>query len=114
MDNLSEKVAVIIGGASGIGAATAQLFRNKGSKVLLVDINEGKGLAFQQELSRQNGEVKFIKATIDNNTELQKIINEAVRIFGRVDFIFHKATLRRVTSSKKHPIDIWRHMINVA
>lgn len=53
MSKLKNKVAVIIGGASGIGASTAKLFVEEGAKVVLVDLNEEKGKAFEAELKAQ-------------------------------------------------------------
>ena len=59
MGKLQNKVAVITGGASGIGAATAQLFVSEGAKVVLVDLNEEKGKAFEAELKALNAEASI-------------------------------------------------------
>lgn len=63
MGKLQDKVAVITGGASGIGAATARLFVSEGAKVVLVDLNEEKGKAFEQELKALKAEALLLKQT---------------------------------------------------
>lgn len=76
MAKLSGKVAIITGGASGIGAATARLFVEEGAKVVLVDLNEEKGKNFEAELKEQNAEALFVKANITIEEEVKNIFKE--------------------------------------
>ena len=78
MGKLQDKVAVITGGASGIGAATARLFVSEGAKVVLVDLNEEKGKAFEKELKELSQEVLFIKANITSEEEVKNIFKQTV------------------------------------
>src|SRR3954453_14466443 len=89
MGKLQDKVAVITGGASGIGAATAKLFVAEGAKVVLVDLNEEKGKAFEAELQAQNAEAFFVKANITIEEEVQNIFKETLHAFGKVDIVFN-------------------------
>ena len=91
MGKLQDKVAVITGGASGIGAATAELFVKEGAKVVLVDLNEEKGKAFEAELKGQNAEALFVKANITSEEDVQNVFKEAVKAFGKVDVVFNNA-----------------------
>ena len=61
MGKLQDKVAIITGGVSGIGAATASLFVKEGAKVVLVDWNDENGQSFADELKAQGGEAIFVK-----------------------------------------------------
>ena len=99
MGKLQDKVAVITGGASGIGAATAELFVKEGAKVVLVDLNEEKGKAFEAELKAQNAEALFVKANITSEEDVQNVFKEAVNAFGKVDVVFNNAGIGRVTSN---------------
>src|SRR4051794_23387498 len=105
MRKLQNKVAVITGGASGIGAATAKLFVEEGAKVVLVDLNEEKGKTFEAELKAQNGEALFVKANITIEEEVQNIFKEAVDSFGKVDIVFNNAGIGRVTPTDELSYD---------
>lgn len=81
MGKLQNKVAVITGGASGIGAATARLFVEEGAKVVLVDLNEDKGKAFEAELKALHHEALFVKANITSEEEVAHIFKQATEAF---------------------------------
>jgi NAD(P)-dependent dehydrogenase (short-subunit alcohol dehydrogenase family) len=110
---LQNKVAVITGGASGIGAATAKLFVEEGAKVVLVDLNEEKGKAFEAELKAQNAEALFVKANITIEEEVQNIFKETLDTFGKVDIVFNNAGIGRVTPTEDVSYDEWRNTVNV-
>lgn len=110
---LQNKVAVITGGASGIGAATARLFVQEGAKVVLVDLNEEKGKAFEAELKAQNAEALFVKANITSEEEVQNIFKETIAAFGKVDVVFNNAGIGRVTPTEELEYAEWRNTVNV-
>lgn len=113
MGKLQGKVAVITGGASGIGAATARLFVSEGAKVVLVDLNEEKGKAFEQELKALNAEALFIKANITSEAEVAQIFKQAIEAFGKVDVVFNNAGIGRVHASHDLEYSEWRNTVNV-
>lgn len=113
MGKLQDKVAVITGGASGIGAATARLFVSEGAKVVLVDLNEEKGKAFEAELKGLNAEALFIKANITSEEEVANIFKQTVATFGKVDIVFNNAGIGRVHSSHDLDYSEWRNTVNV-
>lgn len=113
MAKLQNKVAVITGGASGIGAATARLFVKEGAKVVLVDLNEEKGNAFEAELKEQNAEALFIKANITSEEEVAKVFKQTIETFGKVDVVFNNAGIGRVHSSHDLEYSEWRNTVNV-
>ncbi|MFJ7826553.1 meso-butanediol dehydrogenase / (S,S)-butanediol dehydrogenase / diacetyl reductase [Psychrobacillus sp. OK028] len=110
---LQNKVAIITGGASGIGAATAKLFVQEGAKVVLVDLNEEKGKAFEAELKAQNAEALFVKANITSEEEVQNIFKETIATFGKVDVVFNNAGIGRVTPTEELEYSEWRNTVNV-
>jgi NAD(P)-dependent dehydrogenase (short-subunit alcohol dehydrogenase family) len=110
---LQDKVAVITGGASGIGAATARLFVQEGAKVVLVDLNEEKGKTFEAELKAHNAEALFVKANITSEEEVQNIFKETIAAFGKVDVVFNNAGIGRVTPTENLEYAEWRNTVNV-
>ncbi|MEK5207112.1 SDR family NAD(P)-dependent oxidoreductase [Psychrobacillus sp. FSL H8-0510] len=110
---LQGKVAIITGGASGIGAATARLFVEEGAKVVLVDLNVEKGKAFEAELKAQNADALFVKANITSEEEVQNIYKETIAAFGKVDIVFNNAGIGRVTPTEELEYAEWRNTVNV-
>ena len=113
MGKLQDKVAVITGGVSGIGAATARLFVSEGAKVVLVDLNEEKGKEFETELKALNAEALFIKADITSEEEVANIFKQTVESFGKVDVVFNNAGIGRVQPSHELEYAEWRKTVNV-
>ncbi|MFF2889328.1 SDR family NAD(P)-dependent oxidoreductase [Paenibacillus sp. NPDC057967] len=113
MGKLNNKVAVITGGASGIGAATARLFVSEGAKVVLVDLNEEKGKAFEQELKAAQADALFVKANITSEEEVAGVFRQAQDAFGRVDIVFNNAGIGRVQPTHELEYAEWRNTVNV-
>lgn len=113
MGKLQDKVAVITGGASGIGAATARLFVSEGAKVVLVDLNEEKGKAFESELKALNANALFVKANITSEEEVANIFTQTIEKFGKVDIVFNNAGIGRVHPTHELDYAEWRQTVNV-
>jgi NAD(P)-dependent dehydrogenase (short-subunit alcohol dehydrogenase family) len=88
MGRLENKVAVITGGASGIGKATVKLFVAEGAKVIFLDIQEDKGKKLAEELGT---DVTFFHGDVRNESDIKGVINLAVANYGRLDCIFNNA-----------------------
>lgn len=113
MGKLTDKVAIITGGASGIGAATAKLFVEEGAKVVIVDVNKEKGKAFEEELKNQGGEALFVQADVTNEEDVQNVFAKAKASFGKVDILFNNAGIGAVKPTDELPFSEWRKTIAV-
>ncbi|MED3662841.1 SDR family NAD(P)-dependent oxidoreductase [Ureibacillus terrenus] len=113
MGKLTGKVAIITGGASGIGAATAKLFVEEGAKVVIVDVNKEKGKAFEEELKNQGGEALFVQADVTNEEDVQNVFAKAKASFGKVDILFNNAGIGAVKPTDELPFSEWRKTIAV-
>lgn len=88
---LGRKIALITGGGSGIGKATAFLFSKQGAKVCVVDINPEGGEETALAINKGGGEAIFIRADVTNSDNVKGMMNEAIKKFHRIDILFNNA-----------------------
>lgn len=93
MARLSNKVALITGGALGIGKATAKLFAGEGAQVVIADVNKDAGTTTVQEITASGGEAKFIKIDVLHSEDLHYMVDFALSSYGRLDVLFNNAFL---------------------
>ncbi|MBP2001315.1 NAD(P)-dependent dehydrogenase (short-subunit alcohol dehydrogenase family) [Paenibacillus shirakamiensis] len=87
----TQRVAVITGGASGIGKETALTFARKGDQVVIADFNEEAGQAVVQEIEAKGGQATFVKTDVSKFEEVEALVNAAVDTYGRIDVMFNNA-----------------------
>lgn len=91
MTNLQDKVAIVTGGASGIGLATVKAFSEKGAKVVIADYNEQAGLTVEKELKETYDHVLFVKVNVADEKEVEDLVSKTVNRFGKLDIIYNNA-----------------------
>ncbi|HYU46116.1 MAG TPA: SDR family oxidoreductase [Terriglobales bacterium] len=95
---LSGKVALITGGASGIGRATALLFAREGAAVAIADLNAQAGEGVASEITQSGGRAIFEPGDVSRATDCRRLAERAIREFGRIDILFNNAgIIRRAT-----------------
>ena len=88
MGKLAGKVAVIAGGASGIGKAAVRLFVEEGSRVIIADIQDDKGTQLAEELGAP---VTYVHTDVSQECDVKATIDQAVTRFGRLDCLYNNA-----------------------
>lgn len=88
---LKDKVAVITGGASGIGRATAHKFAKEGAKVIVADLNAQLGEDTVRSIQEQGGQAAFIQTNVTVFAEVEAAVQFAVDTFGSLDVMFNNA-----------------------
>ena len=113
MKRLENKVAVITGGADGLGRAAAIKFCAEGATVIIWDMNEEKGLQTVLEIENSGGKVFFAKVNTASYTEVEAATKVASDKFGRIDILINNAGITRDASIKKMTPDMWQQVIDV-
>ena len=88
---LKNKVALISGGARGMGAAEAQLFAQEGAKVTIGDILEDEGRKLEAEINATGGEALFVRLDVTGEADWRKAVEATVNRFGKLDILVNNA-----------------------
>jgi NAD(P)-dependent dehydrogenase (short-subunit alcohol dehydrogenase family) len=112
---LKEKVALITGGASGIGRSSAVLFAREGAKVVIADQNEAGSNEVAGEIRDQGGEASVLVGDVTVAGVAKSMVRTAVDDYGRLDILVNSAGVTpRNAFSKRTPWDqIWVRVIEV-
>ncbi|KAJ6952875.1 short-chain dehydrogenase reductase 2a [Populus alba] len=99
---LEGKVAIITGGARGIGEATVKLFVRHGAKVVIADIEDANGIALAESLSPS---AVYVRCDVRLEEEIESLINLTISQYGRLDILFNNAGVLGNQSKHKSIID---------
>lgn len=93
MQSFAGRVAVVTGGASGMGRATAERFLDAGAQVVVADLNEATGRDVLDDVSARGfgDAVQFVRTDVSDEADVQRMIGTAIESFGRVDIVFNNA-----------------------
>ena len=89
--NFSGKVALVTGGAAGIGRATAQAFAAEGLQVVVSDVDVAGGEGTVQLIRDAGGEATFVRCDVTRDAEVQALMAQVVASYGRLDYAFNNA-----------------------
>ena len=88
--DFTNKVALVTGGASGIGRATSLFFAQHGAKVVVADINPS-GMETVEAIKRENGEAVFVETDVRDSRQVQNLVAIAIKTFGGLHCAFNNA-----------------------
>lgn len=112
MGKLTDKVAIITGGANGIGKATVLKFLEEGAHVAIWDVNIQKGTAFLEEAKAGN-RLKFYEVNTTSESAVTKAAQQVAADFGRIDILINNAGITRDATTKKMTSEQWDQVIDV-
>ncbi|WP_088006211.1 SDR family NAD(P)-dependent oxidoreductase [Indiicoccus explosivorum] len=107
---LEGKVAVVTGGASGIGEATVRKFIQEGAKVVIADFNEEAGRKLADELGDMTA---FVKVDVSDEKQIDQMIASVVDTFGRIDILFSNAGIGSLAPSHEESLDQWKNVVDI-
>lgn len=109
---LKEKIALITGGANGIGLATVERFAKEGAKIILWDMAD-KGADVADRLSKEGAKAIFKKISVTDMDKVQQAVSEARDHFGRIDILINNAGITRDRTLLKMSKKEWDEVIAV-
>jgi NAD(P)-dependent dehydrogenase (short-subunit alcohol dehydrogenase family) len=107
---LRDKVAVVTGGAGGIGKAISLSYAREGARVAVVDIDERRGHDAAAEIAAQ-GEAIFVRADVTDSASVGQMAREVDRRFGRIDILVNNVGVRITKPFLEHTDADWNVMI---
>jgi NAD(P)-dependent dehydrogenase (short-subunit alcohol dehydrogenase family) len=91
MSSLKDKVALITGAGTGIGAVAAGLFARNGARVVVAEINAEQGRAVVEQIRAEGFEAEFVQTDVTDAESVQRCVAKAVATFGKLDVIYNNA-----------------------
>jgi meso-butanediol dehydrogenase/(S,S)-butanediol dehydrogenase/diacetyl reductase len=114
MKLFDNKVVVITGATSGIGAATAKLFAQEGAEVILVGRNAEKGNKLVYDIHTDGGKAAFIRCDVSKEDDVRHLALELNEKYQRVDVLFNNAGIMPPsTEIEKMPVDDWKKTFEI-
>jgi cyclopentanol dehydrogenase len=110
---LEGKVAIISGGARGMGAVEARLFAKEGAKVVIGDILEDEGRKLEAAISTAGGEALFVRLDVTHEADWQNAVATAVNRFGKLDVLVNNAGISGRGRVEDTPVEDWDSVMEV-
>jgi NAD(P)-dependent dehydrogenase (short-subunit alcohol dehydrogenase family) len=111
---LKEKVAIVTGAGRGIGQTIARRFMEEGASVVIAEQDAESGRRVQTELQSAGGNAIFVKTDVSSRPDVELLVDETVRRFGRIDILVNNAA---VLGENGHFLEIsqkvWDHVVSV-
>jgi meso-butanediol dehydrogenase/(S,S)-butanediol dehydrogenase/diacetyl reductase len=108
------KVAVITGGASGIGRATAKMLAAGGASIVIADLVEAAGAETVKAIETAGGRAVFVKADVTNEDDSRRMLETAVQKFGGLDILYNNAGIASgIPGYPQAEIKRWRRVVEI-
>ena len=114
MDRVKDKVAIVTGGAYGIGQAICRVLAQEGAAVAVTDIQDAAGKKLTEEINAAGGKATFWHLDTTKEDEVTRVFNEVTRAFGKLDVLVNNAGIAGV-NKPTHEISVeeWDKVIDV-
>ena len=110
---LEGKVALISGGARGMGATEVRLFASEGARVVLGDILEEHGQQVQAEVAESGGEAVFVRLDVTVESDWRRAVDTAVQRFGKLDILVNNAGIFDRSTVQSQTIESWDRVMGI-
>ena len=110
---LKNKTAIITGGTSGIGKATALLFAAEGANLIVTGRRSDKGKAVETECRQKGVRCVFVEADHTQLEDCQRVVDTALKEFNQIDILFNNAGIVTKGTADTTPEDVWADTLNI-
>ena len=110
---LEGKVALISGGARGMGAMETRLFVSEGARVVFGDILEEQGQQVQAEIAESGGEAVFVRLDVTVESDWRRAVDTAVQRFGKLDILVNNAGIFDRSTVQSQTIESWDRVMSI-
>jgi NAD(P)-dependent dehydrogenase (short-subunit alcohol dehydrogenase family) len=110
---LEGKIALISGGARGMGAVEARLFAKEGAKVIIGDVLEDEGRKLEAEINATGGEALFVRLDVTREADWQKAVEASVNRFGKLDVLVNNAGISGHGRIEDTAVEAWDRVMEV-
>jgi len=113
MNRLKNKVSIITGSAMGIGEATANLFAEEGSKVVVADIDVKNGQRVVNNIKSKGGEAIYFQLDITKEDEWEDVIDDTIKQYGLLTVLVNNAGISLAKDIEETTIEEWNRIMSV-
>lgn len=113
MGRLTGKVAIVTGGAMGIGAATTAMFAAEGAQVVLADVDEAGGREVVARITADGGAATFMKLDVRSEDDWKRVVADTVALYGKLNVLVNNAGISLGHDVEETTLEEWEHLMSV-
>jgi len=110
---LKDKIAIITGGASGIGAACAMKFAKEGAIVVVADINDEEGRKLVKEITSDGGAAAYVHVDVTSSADIEQMVADTIEKYGRIDILLNNVGINPVGTVLETSPEVWDNVMRV-
>lgn len=113
MARVKDKVAIVTGGAVGLGAAAAVMLAREGAAVVVTDVDEDNGRAVARQIAEAGGKALFLSHDVSNEDAWDRVVETTLDDFGRLDVLVNNAGVGWGGPPEEETLDRWRKLMSI-
>ncbi len=113
MGRVDNKVAIVTGGAKGIGAACCYMLADEGAKVVVTDIEKEDGQKVADKINDNGGTAMFIEQDVSKEGQWKKVIDKTLDEYGKLDVLVNNAGVGVAGNAENAELDKWRWLMSI-